>query len=58
MNGPAASPVYTFLKASAGQPADVEWNFGKFLVGADGKVLKRYAPTVPPAKLAADIEAL
>jgi glutathione peroxidase-family protein len=33
VNGPEASPVYNFLKASAQEPNDVEWNFGKFLVG-------------------------
>jgi glutathione peroxidase len=35
----------------------VKWNFTKFLVGRDGRVLKRYAPMDKPEKLKADIEA-
>ena len=58
MNGPGASPVYSFLKASAGDTSDVEWNFGKFLVDGSGKVVKRYPPNVPPKQLVSDIEAL
>ena len=34
----------------------VKWNFTKFLVGRDGAVVKRYAPTDKPESLAADIE--
>ena len=35
----------------------IKWNFTKFLVGRDGKVIKRYAPTETPESLAKDIEA-
>jgi glutathione peroxidase len=35
----------------------IKWNFTKFLVGKDGAVLKRYAPTDTPASLTKDIEA-
>ena len=35
----------------------IKWNFTKFLVGRDGQVLKRYAPTDAPDKLRGDIEA-
>jgi glutathione peroxidase len=35
----------------------IKWNFTKFLLGKDGTVLKRYAPTDTPASLAQDIEA-
>ena len=35
----------------------IKWNFTKFLVGKDGRVLKRYAPTDEPASLSQDIEA-
>jgi glutathione peroxidase len=35
----------------------IKWNFTKFLVGRDGKVRKRYAPTDTPESLAKDIEA-
>ena len=59
VNGAEAHPVYEFLKSSApgilGTEA-VKWNFTKFLVGADGKVIKRYAPQVEPSEMAQDIE--
>ena len=35
----------------------IKWNFTKFLIGKDGQVLARYAPTDTPAKIAKDIEA-
>jgi len=58
VNGPGMSPVYAFLKASSGDPSDVEWNFAKFLLDGSGKVVKRYPPDVPPKALVKDIEAL
>lgn len=36
----------------------IKWNFTKFLVDRKGKVIKRYAPTVEPEKIAKDIERL
>ncbi|KUR71322.1 glutathione peroxidase [Novosphingobium fuchskuhlense] len=61
VNGDGADPLYQWLKAQApgvlGTKA-VKWNFTKFLIGRDGKVVRRYAPTDKPEKLAADIEAL
>jgi glutathione peroxidase len=60
VNGPAAHPLYKFLKAARpgllGSEA-IKWNFTKFLVGRDGAVLKRYAPADKPESLSADIEA-
>ncbi len=56
VNGPGESPLYTWLKAD--HPGDIEWNFGKFLIGRDGAVAARFAPTVPPEDLTAAIEAL
>ena len=60
VNGGAAHPLYRWLTAEApgllGSKA-IKWNFTKFLVGKDGQVLKRYAPTDTPASLARDIEA-
>ena len=60
VNGIDADPLYAWLKAEApgllGSQA-IKWNFTKFLVGKDGQVLKRYAPTDTPASLAGDIEA-
>ncbi len=59
VNGPAAHPLYKWLSAEApgilGSKA-IKWNFTKFLVGKDGKVIRRYAPTDKPADLAKDIE--
>jgi glutathione peroxidase len=60
VNGDAAHPLWQWLTAQApgllGLKA-VKWNFTKFLVGKDGQVLKRYAPTDTPESLAKDIEA-
>ena len=60
VNGAEAHPLYKWLTAEApgllGTKA-IKWNFTKFLVGRDGSVLKRYAPTDKPESLAADIEA-
>jgi glutathione peroxidase len=61
VNGPNAHPVYGFLKAGApgvlGTEA-VKWNFTKFLVARDGRVVERYAPSTTPAALKADIDKL
>jgi glutathione peroxidase len=60
VNGGDAHPLYRWLTAEApgllGSKA-IKWNFTKFLIGKDGKVLKRYAPQDAPEKLAGDIEA-
>lgn len=59
VNGPDADPLYVFLKKESpgllGSEA-IKWNFTKFLVGRDGKVLDRYAPQTSPAAIAGDIE--
>ena len=59
VNGPGASPLYQWLTAEApgllGSKA-IKWNFTKFLVGKDGNVIRRYAPTDTPQSLAGDIE--
>lgn len=60
VNGSGAHPLYQWLKGEApgllGTQA-IKWNFTKFLVGKDGAVIKRYAPTDKPASLVKDIEA-
>lgn len=60
VNGAGAHPLFQWLTAEApgllGSKA-VKWNFTKFLVGKDGQVIKRYAPTDKPESLAKDIEA-
>ena len=59
VNGVEAHPLWRWLTAEApgvlGTQA-VKWNFTKFLVGKDGKVIKRYAPNDAPEALARDIE--
>lgn len=60
VNGANADPLYQWLAAEAPGllgSKSIKWNFTKFLVGRDGQVRKRYAPTDTPASLAADIEA-
>ena len=59
VNGANAHPLWKWLTKEApgllGSQA-VKWNFTKFLVGKDGKVIKRYAPTDTPESMRADIE--
>ena len=60
VNGKGAHPLYQWLKSE--KPGllgseGIKWNFTKFLVGRDGRVLKRYAPQDAPEKIAKDIEA-
>jgi glutathione peroxidase len=60
VNGDGAHPLYQWLTAEApgilGSKA-IKWNFTKFLVGKDGRVIQRYAPQDAPSKIAKDIEA-
>lgn len=60
VNGDGAHPLYQWLTREApgllGTKA-IKWNFTKFLVGKDGEVRKRYAPTDKPESLGQDIEA-
>lgn len=59
VNGPEADPLFTWLKKAApgilGSEL-IKWNFTKFLVGRDGKVLKRYAPKDEPKDIVEDIK--
>jgi glutathione peroxidase len=49
VNGPNRHPLYAFLTApGTGIPGDISWNFEKFLIGRDGRVLKRYPPGTKP----------
>ncbi len=59
VNGKNAAPIYRFLKAE--KPGllgseSIKWNFTKFLVDRDGKVVARYAPNDTPESLGPDIE--
>jgi glutathione peroxidase len=60
VNGANAHPLWKWLTSEApgllGSKA-VKWNFTKFLIGRNGKVIKRYAPTDTPASMKKDIEA-
>jgi len=60
VNGANAHPLWQWLKQQApgllGSEA-IKWNFTKFLVGRDGRVIRRYAPLDGPASLARDIDA-
>ncbi|MFC5551101.1 glutathione peroxidase [Massilia aerilata] len=61
VNGDAAHPLWKHLKGEAPGVLGTEgikWNFTKFLIGRDGKVAKRYAPTTKPEEIADDIEKL
>ena len=58
VNGPEANPLFESLKKEAPGllgTKRIKWNFTKFLVTPDGKVLKRYAPTIKPSAIEADI---
>jgi glutathione peroxidase len=49
VNGAGRHPLYAWLTDPAnGHAGDIQWNFEKFLIGRDGTVLNRYAPTVKP----------
>jgi glutathione peroxidase len=58
VNGDNAAPIYKWLKEEGrgmlGTQA-IKWNFTKFLIGKDGKVIKRFAPTAKPAAMAEEI---
>jgi len=61
VNGAGAHPLYEFLKSEKAGLLGIEaikWNFTKFLVDQQGRVVERYAPTTTPASLRGDIEAL
>jgi glutathione peroxidase len=59
VNGAGAHPLFKYLTSSKkgllGSQA-IKWNFTKFLVGRDGTVLERYAPTTKPEDIEADVE--
>ena len=59
VNGPSTHPLYAWLKTEKKGilgSEGVKWNFTKFLVGKDGQVIKRFAPTDKPESLASEIE--
>ncbi len=60
VNGEGAHPIYKYLKQEAKGTLgnNIKWNFTKFLVDKNGKVVKRVAPTVNPIKMEEDIKRL
>ena len=59
VNGDGAHPLWQWLRSQKGGllGSAIKWNFTQFLIGRDGQVIKRYAPTVSPSSIAPDIEA-
>jgi glutathione peroxidase len=58
VNGDGAHPLYQWLRSQkeSRRGADIDWNFTKFLVGRDGRVLDRFGPKIEPAEFAPDVE--
>ncbi len=60
VKGPERHPLYEELTGKESPfPGDVKWNFGKFLIGRDGKIIKRFEPKIAPdsSEINAAIEA-
>lgn len=60
VNGDQTHPLFNHLKQEAPGilgTKKIKWNFTKFLIGKDGQVIKRYAPTTKPQAIEADIKA-
>lgn len=60
VNGRNTHPLYQWLKKSTFNlfGSQIKWNFTKFLVNREGKVVKRYGPTVLPEAISNDIQKL
>ncbi|GER38871.1 glutathione peroxidase [Striga asiatica] len=60
VNGPNADPVYKYMKSikSSIFGDSIKWNFSKFLVDKEGRVVDRYAPTTSPLSIEKDIKKL
>jgi glutathione peroxidase len=61
VNGPEADPLFEHLKKQAPGVmglTSIKWNFTKFLVDRNGKVVSRYAPTTRPEDIESDIQQL
>jgi len=59
VNGANRHPLYVALAGKDSPfPGDIKWNFGKFLIGRDGKIIKRFDPKTAPdsAEVTAAIE--
>ena len=61
VNGDQAHPLYQYLKKEARGvlgTQKIKWNFTKFLVNKEGKVVKRFAPTSKPEAIEKHVQAL
>ena len=60
VNGSEAHPLFAWMRSEKGGVLGdaIKWNFTKFLIDRSGRVVRRYAPTVSPAAIEADIRAL
>jgi glutathione peroxidase len=59
VNGPGAVPLWQWLtQAGSDYPQPVKWNFTKFLINQQGRVVMRYAPVVEPVELLPAIQQL
>ena len=60
VNGETADPLFTYLRSAApgtGESDEITWNFGKFLVGRDGSVIKRFDPLETPEAIHDEVAA-
>jgi len=60
VNGPNAHPLFRYLTSEAPGflTESIKWNFTKFLIDQQGKIVKRYAPTTKPEKIEESIRSL
>lgn len=60
VNGKDAMPLFKYLTSEAPGKLNksIKWNFTKFLIDRDGRIVKRYAPATAPEKIVKDIEPL
>ncbi|XP_057775766.1 probable phospholipid hydroperoxide glutathione peroxidase [Salvia miltiorrhiza] len=60
VNGPNAAPIYKYMKSVKGGlfGDSIKWNFSKFLVDKEGRVVDRYAPTTSPLSIEKDVKKL
>ena len=58
VNGDNAAPLYQFLREGAPNEdgsTEIKWNFEKFLVDREGKVVRRYGTGITPEEIAKDL---
>jgi glutathione peroxidase len=48
VKGADIDPLYAWLTTKSSKPGEIQWNFAKFLIGRDGRVVERFHPKVAP----------